>query len=162
MNFKYLLISICCLAANLIWAQNPNLNYNKFRQLKTELATPNSFRTASGAPGHEYYQQKADYKMNIELDDAKQIIRGAETITYHNLSPDPLTYLWIQLDQNIRAKDSDSYKISTNDMDDLMSFDQLERLHKSFDGGFNIEYVHHGDRGGRTGPRVCRCGGPWI
>ena len=141
MNLKYLFISICCLSANLIWAQNPNLNYNKFRQLRTELATPNSFRTASGAPGHEYYQQKADYKMNIELDDAKQIIRGTETITYHNLSPDPLTYLWIQLDQNIRAKDSDSYKIRTNDMDDRMSFGQLERLHKRFDGGFNIEYV---------------------
>ncbi len=136
-----LLIGTLLLFAFGLQAQQPNYNTNKFRQLKQELATPNVYRTASGAPGHEYYQQKADYFMKIELDDAKQIVRGTETITYHNQSPDPLTYLWVQLDQNMRAKDSDSHKIRTNDLDDRMSFGQLERLHKRFDGGFNIEYV---------------------
>ena len=48
-------------------AQNPNLNYNKFKQLKEEMATPNVYRTAGGAPGHAYYQNEADYVMSIYL-----------------------------------------------------------------------------------------------
>lgn len=122
-------------------AQNPNLNYNKFKQLYDELPTPNNYRTASGAPGHEYYQQRADYVMDIVLDDEKQVIRGTETITYHNNSKDPLPYVWLQLDQNRRAKDSDTYKIQTNEIDEEMSFASLQRLHNRFDGGFNIESV---------------------
>ena len=74
---------------------------NKFRQMYTEMATPNMFRTASGAPGPAYYQQKADYKMNLELDDKNKKLYGSETITYHNNAPESLEYLWVQLDQNI-------------------------------------------------------------
>ena len=70
--------------------QEGHYNISKFRQLYQELPTPNSYRTASGAPGHAYYQQKADYKMDIILDDEKQIIYGEEVITYHNFSPDVL------------------------------------------------------------------------
>ncbi len=126
-------------------AQNPNLNYNKFKQLYDELPTPNSYRTASGAPGHEYYQQQADYVMDITLDDENQKIHGVETITYHNNSPDPLNYVWLQLDQNMRAKDSDTYKIRTNELDEEVSFRSLQRLHNRFDGGFNIESVTTAD-----------------
>ena len=99
---------ICALA--LSFSAQENINKNPFRQLKQELPTPNSYRTAAGFPGHEYYQQKADYVMDIELDDTKQILKGEETITYHNMSPDALPYLWVQLDQNVRAKDSDTKK----------------------------------------------------
>ena len=81
-----------------------NVNTSKFRQLGQELPTPNVYRTASGAPGHEYYQQQADYNMSITLDDETQRIYGKETITYTNNSPDELRYLWVQLDQNMRAK----------------------------------------------------------
>lgn len=119
----------------------PNTNVNKFRQLKTELATPNVYRTASGAPGHEYWQQKADYNMDIVLDDAKQTITGSETITYSNNSPDVLEYLWLQLDQNVRAKDSDSYKVASNSIGDSVSFWSLDRMMRDFDGGFKIESV---------------------
>ena len=65
-----------------------NVNTSKFRQLGQELPTPNVYRTASGAPGHEYYQQQADYNMSITLDDETQRIYGKETITYTNNSPD--------------------------------------------------------------------------
>ncbi|MEM7163412.1 MAG: M1 family metallopeptidase [Bacteroidota bacterium] len=116
-------------------------NQNKFRQLYQELPTPNNFRTASGAPGHEYWQQRADYVMDIRLDDEEQKIYGEETITYWNNSPDPLKYLWVQLDQNVRAKDSDSKKISTNSIDDRMSFRSLNRMLNDFDGGFKIDHV---------------------
>ena len=118
-----------------------NTNKNKFRQLKQEFATPNVYRTASGAPGHEYWQQKADYKIEVELNDENQQLHGFETITYHNQSPDELTYLWIQLDKNIRAKDSDTYKTQTSTMRERYSFSQLEAMNNSFDGGFKIEEV---------------------
>ncbi|MEY2905362.1 MAG: hypothetical protein RJA52_1378 [Bacteroidota bacterium] len=125
-------------------AQEPHLDYSKFRQLYQELPTPNNYRTASGAPGHEYYQQKADYIIKVTLDEPNNIIRGTQTVTYHNNSPDPLTYLWIQLDQNVRAKDSDSYKIETQQINQRMSFMQLARMHDRFDGGFNIEEIKDG------------------
>lgn len=118
-----------------------NTNQNKFRQLKQELPTPNVYRTASGAPGHEYYQQQADYVMDIHLDDKRQILRGEETITYHNESPDPLDYLWLQLDQNMRAKDSDTKKIQTGGIDRRMGFNGLKRMHNDYDGGFKLEHV---------------------
>ena len=80
--------------------QQGHVNQNKFRQLKDVLATPNAQRTASGAPGKDYTQQKVDYVIDLVLDDKNQKITGSETITYHNNSADALPYLWLQLDQN--------------------------------------------------------------
>lgn len=114
---------------------------NKFRQLQQELPTPNIYRTASGAPGHGYYQQKADYVIDLVLDDEKQILSGVETITYHNNSPDPLNYLWLQLDQNRRAKDSETYKIATGTLEQNTRFEDLAALHLDFDGGFKLQYI---------------------
>ena len=115
------------------------------RQLNEELPTPNVYRNASGAPGHAYWQQQADYEMDITLNDEKQQIFGEETITYHNQSPDVLTYLWLQLDQNMRALDSDTKKTATGKLDETMSFAQLKRMHREFDGGFKVEYVKQTD-----------------
>ncbi|TXB65186.1 M1 family metallopeptidase [Vicingus serpentipes] len=140
---KGILFSMGSLILGTIFAQN-NVNANKFKQLKEELATPNVYRTASGAPGHEYYQQKADYVINVELDDAKQIVKGDESITYKNNSPDKLDYLWIQLDQNMRAKDSDTKKVDTKNIDKKMSFAELAEMHNQFDGGFKLDYVKDG------------------
>ena len=125
------------------WAQTTleNTNQNRFRQLYQELPTPNVYRTASGAPGHEYYQQKADYKMDIVLDDVNQRIYGEEEITYHNESPDALEYLWVQLDQNMRAQGSDRQKITQMKLDDSVSFSALSKLHNDFDGGFKLDYI---------------------
>ena len=79
---------------------------NKFRQMRTEFATPNAYRTASGAPGQLYWQQEANYKISIELDEEYNRITGSEKIEYINNSPDPLNYLWVQLDQNVRQRES--------------------------------------------------------
>ncbi len=130
--------AICLLVAP-IYAQK------KFEQLGTDLPTPNSYRTASGAPGHEYYQQKADYEMEIILDDDNQKISGKIKITYTNNSPDQLDYLWLQLDQNMRAQDSETNAISTMSLDNGTSFSELKRLHNDFDGGFKIESVRGAD-----------------
>lgn len=115
----------------------------KFEQLGTMLPTPNVYRTASGAPGHQYWQQKADYKMKIVLDDNNQSITGSETITYYNNSPDNLEYLWVQLDQNMRASDSDSPLIGRGTMRDTLSAFAVFRLtgDNDYDGGFKIKSV---------------------
>ena len=120
-----------------------NVNTSKFKQLSEILPTPNVYRTASGAPGHEYYQQKADYVINVQLDEKNHIITGDEIITYTNNSPDILNYLWIQLDQNVRAKNSASQLTSSASMDDNMSFWSLKRMHDkmNFDGGFKLELI---------------------
>ena len=131
---------IAVLIASIMVGQG-NLNNNKFKQLGQELPTPNVYRNASGAPGHNYWQQKADYKINLELDDEAQRIYAEETITYTNNSPDLIEYLWIQLDQNVRAKDSDTYKTKPSSIDDKMTLIQLEALNPTFDGGFKIEEV---------------------
>lgn len=120
-----------------------NINHNKFKQLKQELPTPNVYRTASGAPGHKYWQQQADYVMDITIDDEKQRLYGEETITYFNNSPDDLKYLWLQLDQNMRAKDSDTYKIQTSKINEKVNSQMLKRqkFTEEFDGGLKIEFV---------------------
>lgn len=118
-----------------------NTNQSKFKQLGTELPTPNSYRNASGAPGYAYYQQQADYVISVELDDENQKIFGEETITYTNNSPDELTYLWLQLDQNMRAPNSMNSRIAKGKMDERMSFSKLERMLYDFPGGFTVESV---------------------
>ncbi len=116
---------------------------NKMSQMYDLLATPNMFRTASGAPGPAYYQQQADYKMDIELDDKNTKLYGKETITYHNNSPESLEYLWVQLDQNQNAKDSKSKLIESQKMDPAYKADAFSRryMEDAFDGGFRVEYV---------------------
>ncbi len=117
----------------------------KFEQFKEEWRSPNTYRTASGAPGHEYWQQQADYDIEITLDDESRTITGKETITYTNNSPDVLKYVWLQLDQNVRAKDSDTEKIATSKMREEMQmwhWSGILQAVPDFDGGFKIEYVN--------------------
>ena len=118
-------------------------NQNKFRQLYNEFSTPNDYRTASGAPGAAYYQQRADYVMDIKIDDETQRLYGEETITYTNNSPDVLAYLWVQLDQNIRKKDSPSLLKNSQSMGQVSQLSTFANNHLGdpFDGGFNIEHV---------------------
>ena len=113
-----------------------NGRINAFRQLDELLPTANSFRTASGAPGPYYWQQRADYEIQVELDDEQQRIIGSETITYTNQSPDPLYYLWLQLDANIFAPDSDANMTVRAPSLSRVSTHTLRRLLvlKTFDG----------------------------
>jgi hypothetical protein len=119
----------------------------KFKQLNEEWNTPNVYRTASGAPGHRYYQQQVDYDIEVELDDSLQRIYGRQTVTYKNNSPDALSYLWLQLDQNQKAKDADAQTTETTTMAEISSFNELRKLYYDFDGGFKIEWVK--ERGGK-------------
>lgn len=111
----------------------------RFEQLGPILRSPNVYRTASGAPGHQYWQQKADHEIQVELNDENQSIKGWQKVTYYNNSPDPLKYLWIQLDQNERAKDSNTPKIAQSNIDERMNLRQLEGiLWHDLDLGYKI------------------------
>ena len=118
---------------------------DKFRQLEEVLPTPNDARTASGAPGAGYWQQEADYVIDVELDDAERRIKGRETVTYTNRAPDTLGYLWLQLDPNHFRPDADAVTTATAPSfgDRGVSLGALEGLlaRRTFDGGVNIRSV---------------------
>lgn len=118
----------------------------KFEQLDQLLPTPNEFRSGSGAPGPRYWQQRADYVILAELNDENQSITGSETITYYNNSPDVLTYLWLQVDQNINAKDNMTSKTNITTVKDSSNTRKMAQDLSlfDFDGGFKIKAVRDG------------------
>jgi hypothetical protein len=129
---------------------------DKFRQLDELLPTPGETRSASGAPGRAYWQQRADYTMRATLDENKRRIDGAGTIAYHNNSPDTLAYLWVQLDQNMFKADSDNRLIASlpsreawakGTQADGLKFEAMRFMLESrtFDGGFNITSLADAD-----------------
>ena len=137
-----LLLNIVLLAQNTAPKERGVVKRDPFKQLDEELPTPNTYRTASGAPGHQYWQQRADYKMKLTLNDENQRLDGTETITYFNQSPDVLTYLWLQLDQNLFTKNSDAQMTKTNSFSEGKVFlNDVKGLFYDYDGGFKVEYV---------------------
>lgn len=144
---KRVLFFMCAvLLSPSLWAQEKPQWQGKFEQLGQTLPTPNEYRTGSGAPGPKYWQQQADYVINVELNDDNQSITGSETIAYHNNSPEPLKYLWMQLDQNILAKNNMTTKTATTKVDDQMATkrtaEDLDLF--DFDGGFKIKSIKDG------------------
>lgn len=131
-----LFILALCLSAVSFGQRN-----DKFRQLDEIWPTPGPYRNAAGAPGHAYYQNRANYEIDVTLDEAGHKISGQEKITYINNSPDQLSYVWIQLDQNVRSLESDTRKIGQESISPRMTFDQLGRMMSAFDGGYHIEEV---------------------
>lgn len=113
---------------------------DKFRQLEETLPTPTAARTASGAPGHAYWQQRADYRIEVTLDEKKRRIEGRETITYHNNSPDSLTYLWLYVDQNRHKPEGETVLAEPTDPNEKYTFGELreELATREFDGGKDI------------------------
>ena len=108
---------------------NPGSNHgNRFEQLGTILPTPNEYRTASGAPGAKYWQQRCDYDIVCELDEPNRKLTGKETLNFLNNSPDVLTYLWLQLDENQHSSVNNSGFQTSNVMSNNLSETDLERL----------------------------------
>jgi len=124
---------------------NPTSNHgNKFEQLGTILPDANTYRTASGAPGHQYWQQRADYNIEAFLDEKELKLTGKEQITYYNNSPDALPYLWLQLDENQHSPDAESNNFDGSKISQPVTNDQLDRLDykRMLDGyGVNITAV---------------------
>ncbi len=135
-------IALIAVFSSFVFAQSKSKPSDKFRQLEEILPTPNEQRTASGAPGSKYWQQRADYVIDVELDDVNQRINGKETITYKNVSPDALSYIWLQIDQNIFAKDSDSGLTQTAPEFSSVPLSRIENLAaREYEGKVNITSV---------------------
>lgn len=117
---------------------NPTSNHgNKFEQLGTILPTPNEYRTASGAPGTKYWQQRADYNIKCELDEPNFKLKGSETITYYNNSPDVLTYLWLQLDENQHSTVNNANYQSSSSLPRSVSTGMIDQLEsQKVDNGY--------------------------
>ncbi|WP_321394141.1 M1 family metallopeptidase [Emcibacter sp.] len=142
-HFPALLVLVWASLTSFAYAQTMEQLQDSFRQLDEYLPTANIYRTASGAPGHAYWQQKVDYRIQVELDDKKQSLKGREKITYSNNSPDTLRYLWLQLDQNRFARGSMDQQTRTIEEQQKSDFKDFRKaLHeKNFDGGHQLEFV---------------------
>lgn len=147
---KHLFLLLVILSSTALWAQETKTEsqkwQGKFEQLDQLLPTPNEYRTGSGAPGPKYWQQRADYVINAELNDDNQSITGSESILYYNNSPDVLKYIWLQLDQNINAKDNNTLKTETMSVKDSVSTKAMagDLGLYDFDGGYKIKAVKDG------------------
>ncbi len=144
---KHLLFLFLCASLSVFSQEKPKTEapkwQGKFEQLDQILPTPNEYRSGSGSPGAKYWQQQADYDMAVELNDLTQSISGSETITYTNNSPDVLKYLWVQLDQNILDKESNTAKTQTNSIRDSVAAKQMASQFDLYDyqGGYKIKSV---------------------
>lgn len=128
-----------------LWGQNPGSNHgNKFEQLGETLPDPNIYRGPDGAPGPEYWQQRADYDIECKLDVENLKLDGKELITYYNQSPNTLRYLWLQLDENEHSDLTDSHHANPSNVGKTMSESALERLEDNVDRskfGHKIEAI---------------------
>ena len=108
---------------------NPTSNHgNKFEALGTILPTPNEYRTASGAPGHKYWQQRCDYDIKCEIDEPNLKLMGSETVTYYNNSPDVLNYIWLQLDENEHSSINNSNYQSSTALNKDVNISTLQKM----------------------------------
>ena len=141
-----ILFSFCISVAAQDIKNNPGSNHgNRFEQLGTILPTPNEYRTASGAPGPKYWQQRCDYDIVCELDEPNRRLMGKETLTYYNNSSDVLTYLWIQLDENEHSTVNNSGYQTSNMMPTRINEADIQRftgkMDKDKEYGDNITRV---------------------
>jgi hypothetical protein len=136
-------ISVSAFAQDKTWR-------GKFEQLDQTLPTPNEYRSASGAPGSKYWQQRADYTIEAEIDEAKNLLIGKETITYYNNSPESLKFLWLQLDQNINKKGNEDFGNVFGNMQDTLTGLGMQYLARPLDieGGYTIKSVT--DKAGKS------------
>ncbi len=115
----------------------------KFEPIDNMIAPPNTYRTASGAPGKAYWQQRADYKIQATIDEKTNVLSGEETITYHNNSPDDLSYIWIQLEQNVNKKENPDFGNAFGGVKDSINTRQMQLLTRAIDfpAGYTIKYI---------------------
>lgn len=132
---------------------NPGSNHgNKFEQLGGILPTPNEYRTASGAPGNKYWQQKVDYDIKCELDETNLKLTGSETITYFNNSPDVLNFLWLQLDENQHSSvNNANYQSGNNQLPRQATDNMVDAAQeKKSDNGYGFKITKLVDATGKT------------
>ncbi|HUR65343.1 MAG TPA: M1 family metallopeptidase [Chitinophagaceae bacterium] len=151
-----LFLVAACLLSTAVTAQNtqnnPNSNHgNKFEQMGNIFPSPNEYRTASGAPGPKYWQQRCDYDIKCELDEKNKKLTGSETVTYFNNSPNELTYLWLQLDENQHNSLNNANYQTSNPMSRQISPQQLDRAAETkSDNGYGFNITNLSDATGKS------------
>lgn len=150
-TFLLISFSFCVTAFTQNIYNNPNSNHgNKFEQMGGTLPTPNEYRTASGAPGPKYWQQRVDYDIKCELDEKNLRLTGSETVTYFNNSPDELVFLWLQLDENQHSTVNNANYQTSNAMNRQTSPAQLDRIDEAKkDNGYGFNIVKLTDAAGK-------------
>ena len=124
---------------------------NRFEQLDYLLQDPNEYRTASGAPGPKYWQQRADYEINVDINEAENILTGSETVTYFNNSPDVLTYLWLQVDENFHHPNSNNNYDKPSSMREGMTDLQLRQMNPAeYMKGYGVNITSLTDAAGNA------------
>jgi hypothetical protein len=131
---------------------NPGSNHgNSFEQLGTIMPTPNEYRTASGAPGPKYWQQRCDYDIKCKLDEKALLLTGNETVTYYNNSPNTLTYLWLQMDENQHNSQNNANYQTSNPMSPQVSTTQIDRADETKgDNGYGFNVLKLTDATGKA------------
>jgi Peptidase family M1 domain len=131
--------------------RNPGSNHgNRFEQLDYLMQDPNEYRTASGAPGAKYWQQRADYEINVDINEDANVLTGSETVTYFNNSPDILTYIWLQVDENFHHPNSDNNYDKPSSMSGRMTHQQLLQMDpKKYMDGFGVNITALTDATGK-------------
>jgi len=154
MSKSYLLLLLMLLAGLGSIAQplrNPGSNHgNRFEQLDYLMQDPNEYRTASGAPGPKYWQQRADYDINVEINEEQNLLTGSETVTYFNNSPDILTYIWLQIDENFHHPNSNNNYDKPSTMGNRLTHQQLLQMNpKEYLKDYGVNVTSLTDAAGR-------------
>lgn len=151
-SFLFAMMLVCSAVLGQNIQNNPGSNHgNKFEQLGTILPSPNEYRTASGAPGPKYWQQRCDYDIKCELDEKNLKLTGNETVTYYNNSPDVLTYLWLQLDENQHNNMDNANYQSGSTMPRQSTDRTLDRMEDSkSDNGYGDKITKMTDAAGKS------------
>lgn len=149
--FIALLLSLSVIAGQAQPLRNAGSNHgNRFEQLDYLLQDPNEYRTASGAPGPKYWQQRADYDINVDINEEANVLTGAETVTYFNNSPDILTYIWLQVDENFHHPNSDNNYDKQSSMSTRLTHQQLLQMNpKEYLNGYGVNITALTDATGR-------------
>jgi len=140
---KYIYIALAsCLFQHQAQAQVQSTSiYNYTEAFDPIFYTKNGspYRSASGKPGHAYWQNRADYTIKVSLDDQKDLVSGQVTLSYTNNSPDELNYLWFQLDQNLFHEDSRGQAILP------LEQSRYGSPNSDFKGGYNLSSIQLAD-----------------
>ncbi|HEY0042162.1 MAG TPA: M1 family metallopeptidase, partial [Flavisolibacter sp.] len=150
--FFLLAVALCGQAAIAQNVQNnPGSNHgNKFEQLGTTLPTPNEYRTASGAPGPKYWQQRADYDIKATLDEKNLKLTGSETVTYYNNSGDALNYIWLQVDENEHSSTKNANYQTGSTIPEVATVQQVNAFNAARgDNGFGVNITRLTDATGK-------------
>jgi hypothetical protein len=149
--FIALLLTVSLVSAQAQPLRNAGSNHgNRFEQLDYLLQDPNEYRTASGAPGPKYWQQRADYDINVDINEEANLLTGAETVTYFNNSPDILTYIWLQVDENFHHPNSDNNYDKSSSMSTRLTHQQLLQMNpKEYLNGYGVNITALTDATGR-------------